>query len=342
MDRFGVTCVSGALLICAGSFLCASNAHANDLLRGALVGQVEPTSGTTADAPSEPADTAPDAAEAAPQATPDTGASEAPPSADEPLLHRICHWIAREAERNDLPPTYFGRLLWVESRYDPQARSHKNAQGIAQFIPSTARLRGLEDPYDPESAIAASAAYLAEMRDRYGNLGQAAIGYNGGEGRLRRWRAGRRGLPRETRRYVAMITGLEAEAWRDRSLPDGTKPAWDEKTDSAFLTRCRARKIRRLDGSSGAVAAVQPSKPWGLKVAGHARRATALAIWRRLQAKHRNILGEREPMVLRSRNKARGGVRQHTVVVGADTRSEAQRICDRLKRAGGFCLVVKN
>lgn len=262
------------------------------------------------------------------------------PGKDAPLLHRICHWIAREAEKNALPPTYFGRLLWVESRYDPNARSHMNAQGIAQFIPGTAKLRGLENPYDPESAIVASAAYLAEMRDQYGNLGQAAIGYNGGEGRLQRWRKGRSALPTETRNYVSMITGLDAENWREAKLPDGSKPAWDEKTDAAFLTRCKARKIRRF--GTGAVAGGAPRKPWGLRVAGHVRRATALSMWQRVKRKHRRILGKTEPMVLRARNRSRGGVSQHSVVVGTDSRKQAQKLCARLQKAGGFCQVVKN
>ena len=78
---------------------------------------------------------------------------------------------------------FFARLIWQESRFDPNALSHADARGIAQFIPSTALLRGLKDPYNPADALEHSAQYLAEMVRRYGNEGMAAIGYNGGERR---------------------------------------------------------------------------------------------------------------------------------------------------------------
>ena len=58
---------------------------------------------------------------------------------------------------------FFARLIWQESRFDPNALSHANARGIAQFIPSTALLRGLKDPYNPADALEHSAHYLAEM-----------------------------------------------------------------------------------------------------------------------------------------------------------------------------------
>ena len=62
------------------------------------------------------------------------------------------------------------------------------AQGIAQFMPGTARRRGLDDPFDAKKALAASAAYLAELRTSFGNLGLAAAAYNAGEGkRMRSW-----------------------------------------------------------------------------------------------------------------------------------------------------------
>ena len=63
----------------------------------------------------------------------------------------VCGHIERQARGWKLPRAYFARLIWKESRFDPNAISHKGAEGIAQFMPATARLRGLEDPFDPES-----------------------------------------------------------------------------------------------------------------------------------------------------------------------------------------------
>jgi soluble lytic murein transglycosylase-like protein len=81
--------------------------------------------------------------------------------------------------------------------------SRAGAQGVAQFMPATARWRGLADPFDPVEAIAKSAKLLRDLRRDFGNLGLAAAAYNAGPARVRDWLAGRRGLPRETRPCVA-------------------------------------------------------------------------------------------------------------------------------------------
>src|SRR5690606_17190281 len=61
----------------------------------------------------------------------------------------VCRIIAREASRRVLPPDFLARLIWRESLFDPNAVSPKGAQGIAQFMPGTARERGLADPFLP-------------------------------------------------------------------------------------------------------------------------------------------------------------------------------------------------
>ena len=53
----------------------------------------------------------------------------------------ICSLIEREAHRNGLPPAFFARLIWKESRFDALAVSPKGAEGIAQFMPATAERR---------------------------------------------------------------------------------------------------------------------------------------------------------------------------------------------------------
>src|SRR5665213_2335352 len=60
----------------------------------------------------------------------------------------ICAAIERYATIWDLPPGYFGRLIWQESHFDANAMSFAGAEGIAQFMPETGRLQGLRNPYD--------------------------------------------------------------------------------------------------------------------------------------------------------------------------------------------------
>ena len=106
-----------------------------------------------------------------------------------------CALIAVSADGAGLPRPFFARLIWKESRFDPRAVSPAGARGIAQFMPATAKRRGLVDPFDPVQALPASAAYLAELRTEFGSLGLAAAAYNSGEDRVRRFLNGKSGLP---------------------------------------------------------------------------------------------------------------------------------------------------
>jgi len=67
-------------------------------------------------------------------------------------IGRICDLIEAEADRNGVPRDFFARLIWKESRFDANAVSPVGAEGIAQFMPGTARLRGLADPFDIDQA----------------------------------------------------------------------------------------------------------------------------------------------------------------------------------------------
>lgn len=138
-------------------------------------------------------------------------------SGAKPLLHpvRLCHTIHAHAAAEGLPKLFFVRLIWRESRFDPNAVSRAGAQGIAQFMPGTAELRHLDDPFDPAKALPKSAELLSDLFDRFGNLGLAAAAYNAGPRRVENWLADKSGLPKETRDYVEFITGKPAAYWRD-------------------------------------------------------------------------------------------------------------------------------
>jgi len=130
----------------------------------------------------------------------------------------ICGTVESAARTNALPLDFFTRLIWQESRFQsyevgPVTRGGQHALGIAQFMPGTAAQRRLLDPFNPVEALPKSAEFLAELRDRFGNLGLAAAAYNAGPLRVRDFIAGSRGLPTETRNYVLAITGRLVEDW---------------------------------------------------------------------------------------------------------------------------------
>ena len=143
----------------------------------------------------------------------------APPP--KPVVHRstqeVCDTLTRAAQRNDLPVSFFIRLLFQESGFKPGAVSRTGAQGIAQFMPKTADAMGLDNPFDPIEAIPASARLLRNLFDKFGNLGLAAAAYNAGPKRIHDWLSSKGKLPEETQGYVKTITGKPAESWKEAS-----------------------------------------------------------------------------------------------------------------------------
>ncbi len=113
-----------------------------------------------------------------------------------PSAHRdtICTHIEAAAAGSGLPVAYLTRLIWRESRFKANAVSPKGAQGIAQFMPSTAAGRGLTDPFEPLSAIHAAASFLTDLKNQFGNLELAAAAGNGRRFHDPGHRGGREGL----------------------------------------------------------------------------------------------------------------------------------------------------
>ena len=114
--------------------------------------------------------------------------------------------IARAALRHNVPMNLLAAQLYAESNFNPFARSAAGAEGIAQFIPATARAHGLRDPFDADAAIEAQARMMRGLLDRFGSVSLALAAYNAGPGAVR----SHGGVPpfAETRAYVAKILGL--------------------------------------------------------------------------------------------------------------------------------------
>lgn len=262
------------------------------------------------------------------------------PAADEhggdkqAFIRATCATIETEARRRSLPPGYFARLIWKESRFDPGAVSPKGASGIAQFMPRTARDRGLADPFDPETALAASAAYLQDLARAFGNLGLAAAAYNAGPDRVARWRTGSTVLPRETRDFVLTITGLTPEQWR---APDVATPDFALHETLPFAEACRKFASAARPMTRGSAEA----RTWGVLIASHFTETRAHAALERLRAEYALVAAHEPVDIARRPNPARGGRRMYEITLGVDGRSAGNALCARLRRAGGACMVVK-
>lgn len=257
-----------------------------------------------------------------------------------------CDLIESSAGATGLPVAYFTRLIWKESSFRATAVSPVGAQGIAQFMPGTAAERGLADPFDPIQAIPASARLLKSLVRRFGNLGLAVAAYNSGPRRVEEWLAGTGGLPRETRRYVAAVTGRTAEEWRDLSEEPASDQAAAPREEPEAATCLEV--LAALDAPLSMDAALRAPEegvewqPWGVQIAGNFSQAKALATYRSLQARHPAVLGERAPLIVRERNLSFGPRPMVHVRLPAPTRAAANDLCRELREAGGACTVLKN
>jgi hypothetical protein len=258
----------------------------------------------------------------------------------------MCLMIESAAKANDLPLEFFARVIWQESRFQsdavgPVTRSGQRAQGIAQFMPGTASERRLLDPFDPVQALPKSAEFLSELRSQFGNLGLAAAAYNAGPRRVQEWLAGIGPMPQETRNYVVAITGSTVDDWatvaKNGKMPERA-PNTSCRELMAMLRRAPNPFVTQLEQHVKLAAA----KLWGVQLAAGFDRNKALAMYARAMKRLSAVIGDQDPSLLSSVMRTRGNHMFYQVRIGADTRPEADDLCNRIRRAGGACFVLRN
>jgi hypothetical protein len=315
--------MKSAILIVMVSFLSAfaGNANAQPQTQSGPDRRLEsasPTSGAGEEAPSRL----------------DNETQVTPPSS-------VCKMIEAAAATNQLPYEFFSQIIWEESRLKsdavgPTTRSGQRAEGIAQFMPTTAAERFLQDPFDPIQALPKSAEFLRDLRAQFGNLGLAAAAYNAGPQRVRDWLTGKRPLPSETQIYVRDVTGHTVDEWA--------------RPDQKLLTIAKSRAIpcdaitKPVEKAESPPRLVQPDPilAWGVQLIGDRSENKALAAYRQLQKKHEAILGEYQPVVIRTTLKVGAAPIWSRVRIDADSRQTAATLCSRLRAAGENCLIQRN
>lgn len=113
--------------------------------------------------------------------------------------------LARTSARNHgVPEDLFLRLVERESNWNTGAVSDRGAVGLAQLMPDTAKLLGV-DINDPKANLDGGARYLRMMYDRFGSWRLALAAYNAGPKAVDKTG----GIPDfdETQAYVAAILG---------------------------------------------------------------------------------------------------------------------------------------
>lgn len=125
----------------------------------------------------------------------------APPTHAPETIVRFVRLVAPEYR---LEPALVLAVMAQESNFNANALSPKNAQGLMQLIPDTARRFGVRNALDPTQNIRGGMAYLRWLLAHFeGDLRLALAAYNAGEGAVTRYR----GVPpyAETQHYVRRI-----------------------------------------------------------------------------------------------------------------------------------------
>jgi hypothetical protein len=268
---------------------------------------------------------------------------EKPKKAKTTAAHEpLCLLLESAAGASNIPVAFLTRVIWRESRFDrwavgPRTRGGARAQGIAQFMPSTAAGRDLADPFDPVQALPKAAAYLRDLADRFGNLGLAAAAYNAGPQRVSEWLAGARKLPAETRAYVFAITGRSAHEWAE---------AGDVRMKTKASCRAMLASLQKEPGAFAyaleARVGAAIAKPWGVELAAGFSRARVLGHYARAVAQLSDLIGDHDPVITRTVLLSRGRLPLYQARIGADTRYAAAQLCARIRKAGAACLVLRN
>ena len=140
---------------------------------------------------------------------PDTDAS----SKERPDTKRVsASWeeqLPDLAERYGLDEALVRAVVRMESGGRADAVSHKGAMGLMQLMPGTAKMLGVDDPFDPVQNLEGGIKYLSNLSDKYGgDLSKALAAYNAGPGRVDACG----GIPpiAETQKYVHGVLAIYA------------------------------------------------------------------------------------------------------------------------------------
>jgi len=122
------------------------------------------------------------------------------------------HIVRGHARNHDLDPALLAAVVYVESRFDPNARSEAGAVGLMQLLPATAKGIALRtggthfvvaDLRDPEINVRYGSWYLDHLRDQYGDTKLALAAYHAGQGNVEHWQREGLGIVfAETRAYL--------------------------------------------------------------------------------------------------------------------------------------------
>lgn len=127
--------------------------------------------------------------------------------------HRM---VLAASSQHGVPAGLIHAVIQKESGYNPGATSNRQARGLMQITPGTARFVGVaraHNLYDPQTNINAGAAYLKYLMQTHSTFDSLLAAYNAGPGNVRKYN----GVPpfAETRRYIQDVKRYYSVTSRD-------------------------------------------------------------------------------------------------------------------------------
>ena len=154
-------------------------------------------------------------------------------------------YIDHEAKRHNIDPHLIAAIIAKESRGDKRAGSGAGAQGLMQLMGPTAEEHGVTDRFDPKQSIKGGSAELARLIRAFGAEDKALAAYNFGWGNMRKFEAGKKKLPRETREYVPIVLGVRDLSLTPEPAPEPPKEDKAPPIIRAMLNRAQGTTTER-------------------------------------------------------------------------------------------------
>lgn len=161
--------------------------------------------------------------------------------------------VEREASATGLDVDLIYAVIWVESRFNPKAKSPAGARGLMQLMPATAAHLAKElgerrpQAYDPDFNIRAGAYYLDRLIDRFdGDETLAIAAYNAGPGNVSKWQAAQSELPDYSKDYVAKVSAARLRFAGQKTDPAILAPRMEE-TDASPKVLLVQRPKQRVE-----------------------------------------------------------------------------------------------
>ncbi|MBW7996902.1 MAG: transglycosylase SLT domain-containing protein [Candidatus Glassbacteria bacterium] len=127
--------------------------------------------------------------------------------------------IERAAANEGVDPALVAAMIAQESGGNPGAVSPAGSRGLMQLMPSTARMLGVANVFDPDQNVTGGVRYISGLLERYGGDERLALAaYNAGPGTVDRYG----GVPpyRETTDYLEKVGRLK-EIFRSMGFRPG-------------------------------------------------------------------------------------------------------------------------